>query len=254
MEVDLQYRVEWRFSEPAREHHLLCRTQPCSEWSATGSEGSWTLEPRTECELREDCWGQKLYYGFIPEPHTELTIEIRGRFCRVDACGPEPGPEWCAGFSVLTAPGRTLLAWAGRFDPAATALEIAWNASRWVHDHIEYRAGVTGPATPAEESATLGLGVCQDIVQATISLVRMKGVRARYVAGFVPGEGQSHAWMEVWSAEAWHGIDPTRGVPAGPHYLAWARGRDAADCRLDRGVFSGGGSQTMSVTSKVTAL
>jgi len=31
MEVDLQYRVEWRFSEPAREHHLLCRTQPCAD-------------------------------------------------------------------------------------------------------------------------------------------------------------------------------------------------------------------------------
>jgi len=215
MEVDLQYRVEWRFSEPVREHHLLCRIQPCAEWSAAGGENGWILEPRTEFEMREDCWRQSLYYAFIPDAHTELTIDIHGRFSRTDVHSAEPGPEWCAGSSVLTAPG---------------------------------------PATPAEESATLGVGVCQDMVQASISLVRMRGVRARYVAGFVPGEGQSHAWMEVWSEDKWHGIDPTRGVPAGPHYLAWARGRDAADCRLDRGVFSGGGTQTMSVTSKVVAL
>ncbi|HUX49818.1 MAG TPA: transglutaminase family protein [Spirochaetia bacterium] len=254
MEVDLQYRVEWRFSEPVREHHLLCRIQPCAEWSAAGGENGWILEPQTECEMREDCWGQSLYYAFIPDAHTDLTIDIHGRFSRTAVHSAEPGPEWCAGFSVLTAPGPTLLDWAGRFESAATPLGIAWNAARWVHNHIEYRAEVTGPATPAEESATLGVGVCQDMVQASISLVRMRGVRARYVAGFVPGEGQSHAWMDVWSEDQWHGIDPTRGVPAGPHYLAWARGRDAADCRLDRGVFSGGGTQTMSVTSKVVAL
>jgi Transglutaminase-like superfamily len=253
MVAELDYRVERRFTRPVREHHVLCRMEPCGDWiPAAGTPFEWRLTPGTICDARSDCWGQRLQYAFIPEGHTELILEIHGRFARAGEFAVQPGPEWCGGYSVLTAPGATLIDWAARSPAGSTAAIAAYNAAMFVHDMMEYRPGVTGPSTSAEEAARLGAGVCQDLVQATLSIARMHGARVRYVAGFLPGEGESHAWLEVWDGDRWIGIDPTHGDYAAEEAIAWARGRDASDCRLDRGVFTGSAMQSMTVSARVS--
>lgn len=83
----------------------------------------------------------------------------------------------------------------------------------------------------------LGSGVCQDYAHILLALARRSGFAARYCMGLVPGEGATHAWVEIALPDGWHGYDPTFACEAGEEHLRFAVGRDAADCRAERGIF-----------------
>ena len=71
--------------------------------------------------------------------------------------------------------------------------------------------GATGVQTNAQEAWDKGQGVCQDMAQLTVALLRAAGLPARYVSGYLhpdpeaePGQavaGQSHAWVEYWAGD-----------------------------------------------------
>jgi transglutaminase-like putative cysteine protease len=90
------------------------------------------------------------------------------------------------------------------------------------------------------------------------------GVPARYVSGYLhpggaqaglgePVQGESHAWVEAWLGE-WWAYDPTNDIPVGERHVLVARGRDYADVPPLKGVYSGGGSQSLGVVVEVTRL
>ena len=62
--------------------------------------------------------------------------------------------------------------------------------------------------------------------------------------GLVPGEGATHAWVEIALPEGWRGYDPTFSCEAGEDHVRFSVGRDAADCRAERGIFRGLAEQT----------
>lgn len=66
--------------------------------------------------------------------------------------------------------------------------------------------------------------MCQDESHVMIALCRLSGLTARYAAGFLYGEGESHAWVEVLHNGRWYGLDPTNAIPAGESTSAspWA--------------------------------
>src|ERR1700690_4661216 len=86
-----------------------------------------------------------------------------------------------------------------------------------VREHVTYLPGATGVRTNAQEAWDKGQGVCQDMAQIAVSLLRAAGLPARYVSGYLhpdpkaePGAavaGQSHAWVEYWTGE-WVACDP----------------------------------------------
>ena len=128
---------------------------------------------------------------------------------------------------------------------------------------MAYQPGSTGVQTSAAEAWKLRQGVCQDIAHVTLSLLREAGIPSRYVSGYlhpkkepVVGdtvEGESHAWVEAWLG-SWWGFDPTNGIPAGPRHVVVARGRDYTDLPPLKGVYAGGGLQSLGVTVAVTRL
>lgn len=120
-----------------------------------------------------------------------------------------------------------------------------------VHDTIDYAKGRTGMATTAEQAMELCAGVCQDESQVMIALCRLNGITARYVAGFLYGEGESHAWVEVLHEGRWYGLDPTNAIPAGEKHIRIAVGRDAKDCPMNTGIFYGSAEQEIRVKVKV---
>jgi transglutaminase-like putative cysteine protease len=120
-----------------------------------------------------------------------------------------------------------------------------------INSLITYQGGVTGIGTTAEEALCLGKGVCQDYAHIMISLCRLNGVPARYAAGFIEGEGFSHAWVEYYADGAWHGYDPTHNVKIAINYIKIAQGRDYGDCAIDKGVFRGVAFQDLEVIVKV---
>ena len=142
-------------------------------------------------------------------------------------------------------------------DTAAAAI------SDRVREHVTYMPGATGVRTNAQEAWDKGQGVCQDMAQLTVALMRSVGLPARYVSGYLhpqseaePGitaVGQSHAWVEYW-AGSWTPLDPTSGAPVGERHVVVARGRDYTDVPPLKGIYHGPSGGDMRVTVEVTRL
>lgn len=108
--------------------------------------------------------------------------------------------------------------------------------------------------TSAEEAFTQGHGVCQDYAHIFIALLHLAGISARYVTGFIVGEGQSHAWVEILHNNKWYGFDPTHDKIVTDGYIRLGIGRDAADCMINRGIMHGGGPHTQTITVQVNEI
>ena len=128
-----------------------------------------------------------------------------------------------------------------------SALDQAVALSTWVYQHMRYQPGLTQTNTTAAEALALGQGVCQDYAHILLALCRAAQIPARYVNGFMEGEGATHAWVEVYDQAAWWGIDPTNNRQIEWGYIKLSHGRDAEDCPVNRGVFTGTATQTAEI-------
>jgi len=105
-----------------------------------------------------------------------------------------------------------------------------------VFRQLVYEKCVTNSETDAGEALSRGKGVCQDFAHILIGLLRGLGVPARYVTGYIEGEGDSHAWVEAFHEGRWYGLDPTHNTFVREGYIKVAHGRDAKDMRMNSGV------------------
>lgn len=133
-------------------------------------------------------------------------------------------------------------------------IDTASQMAQLLFEKFSYKPGSTTVDTSAEEAFALGCGVCQDYAHILISLLHLAGLTARYVTGFIIGEGKSHAWVEVLYDGKWYGIDPTNNKPVDDEYIKIAHGRDAKDCLINRGIMRGGGLHTQNVSVSVREL
>ena len=120
-----------------------------------------------------------------------------------------------------------------------------------LHRYFVYRKAATDVSTSAEEAMEKGAGVCQDYAHIFLSLLRLRGIPARYVTGMLQGEGESHAWVEVALGDFWYGLDPTNDCAVAGEHVRIACGRDYRDCRISQGVFYGGARQSQKVEALV---
>jgi transglutaminase-like putative cysteine protease len=148
-----------------------------------------------------------------------------------------------------------------------TVLGFAQAASDLIHERFRYVKGATHVSSSIADSLSIGAGVCQDFAHILLGIVRMRGIPARYVSGYmVPGStaapgarqeevigGQaSHAWAEVlMSEDTWVGFDPTLGKPVELRHVRVAYGRDYGDVAPVRGVYKGHAGQSLSVDVRV---
>lgn len=106
--------------------------------------------------------------------------------------------------------------------------------SDWVHDHMGYVAGSSGPHTTAADAYREGQGVCRDFAHVAISLCRAAGIPARYVSVYADGmqPPDFHAVIQVFlqgpDGGAWFTLDPTH-MSSADAVVRIAAGRDAAD-------------------------
>lgn len=118
-------------------------------------------------------------------------------------------------------------------------------------EEFKYVSMSTNVNTSAEEAFAQGHGVCQDYAHIYIALLHLAGISARYVTGFIVGEGESHAWVEVLCGDKWYGFDPTHDRTINDEYIKIGIGRDAKDCMINRGIMHGGGLHTQKVVVQV---
>ena len=125
--------------------------------------------------------------------------------------------------------GFTAREFGGHPDPVRTVRAI----TDWVHTHLSYQPGSSGPATDAVDTLLAGAGVCRDYAHLVATLCRAAHIPARVAAVYAPGLSPMdfHLVVETALDGRWRVWDATRLAPR-PTLIRVATGRDAADTAL----------------------
>ncbi|MDX1942624.1 MAG: transglutaminase family protein [Saprospiraceae bacterium] len=137
-----------------------------------------------------------------------------------------------------------------------TPLATTQRLSQYINEHFEYRKGVTSVETDIDEIWNLKAGVCQDFAHILLVMLRIAGIPARYVSGYIcpkdhelRGEGATHAWVEAYIPfYGWLGIDPTNNCLVNDRHVRLAVGRNFNDCTPVKGTYKGTGEHTLEVS------
>ena len=142
-----------------------------------------------------------------------------------------------------------VLAWAQpSFAPGRSLGEVVVDLSHRIRHELAYRTGSTTVHTTQAQLLAQGAGVCQDFAHLMLAALRLHGLPARYVSGYLetrPAPGReklrgadaSHAWVSVWVPGAgWVDVDPTNDQFVDDRYVVLGWGRDYHDVPPLRGV------------------
>jgi len=141
------------------------------------------------------------------------------------------------------------------FTPGRPLLEAVEDLMHRIYKEFDYVPGFSSLATPLHEVLEHRKGVCQDFAHLAIACLRMRGLAARYVSGYletIPPAGRerlvgadaSHAWFSVFVPhQGWIDFDPTNAQIPNEQHITAAWGRDYADVAPLKGVIFGGGDK-----------
>jgi len=137
------------------------------------------------------------------------------------------------------------------FTPLAAALQL----NEYVFTNFLYDKAVTDVETTIDEVWKLKAGVCQDFAHLLLVMLRMIGIPARYVSGYVcpnksgmRGEGATHAWVEAYIPfYGWLGLDPTNNCMVNDLHVRLATGRSFSDVSPVKGTYKGTSHHTLEV-------
>ena len=141
------------------------------------------------------------------------------------------------------------------FTPGRPLLQAVEDLMHRIYKDFDYVPGFSSIATPLSEVLKHRKGVCQDFAHLAIACLRMQGLAARYVSGYletIPPKGKerlvgadaSHAWFSVYVPhQGWIEFDPTNAQSPAEQHITAAWGRDYADVAPLKGVIFGGGKE-----------
>ncbi len=201
-----------------------------------------TIEMRVETQsfYGED---QSLIYQGISEQESDCTVD----------------PVEFKRLTGLVDHSETIDQWASHLkERGIPSVEMAETILHQVGSHMQYESGQTHVGTRASEAFNLAKGVCQDYAHIMLSLCRLADLSARYVSGYLPGEGQMHAWVEVLlpvgpeQIPTWVAYDPTHIRRCDERYITVGIGRDYQDVAPTSGFYSGEAASKLESQVSVT--
>jgi transglutaminase-like putative cysteine protease len=280
----VRHRTILHYATPVRLARFNLRLKPAPWPGQWTSDFALDVDPTpTIVESRPGGWPVNVARLVIESPIRRLTIESRfragvqggtiapqaddpaiGAVARAALLDRDVGPA--APAQYLYASARTpMLApigqWVGLgLDPdrpiVAAALELALR----IRAEFAYQPGVTDAETPVADAFAARHGVCQDFAHVMVVALRLAGLPAAYVSGYLRtlpppgmprlvGADAMHAWVMLWCGptRGWIGFDPTNGCITGDGHVFVAMGRDYADVAPMDGLFVGGAGQSLSV-------
>jgi transglutaminase-like putative cysteine protease len=134
------------------------------------------------------------------------------------------------------------------FGPGRPLIDVLGDLTTRIYTDFTYRSGSTTVSTRVDEVLAAGEGVCQDFARLAIACLRVNGLAASYVSGYLatdppPGKERmigvdaTHAWAAVWTPQNhWLGLDPTNDQMVDERYVVVGFGRDYADVPPLRGI------------------
>lgn len=280
----VRHRSILRYAAPVRVARFNVRLKP-APWP-----GQWTsdhvldVDPAPSViESRPAAWPVQVSRLVIESPIRELVIESRFRAgVQGGAIEPQPddptigavadaalidramGPSAPAHYLFASARAPLLAQigdWVGdALAPDRPIVAAALDLALRIQAEFAYQPGVTDAGTPVADAFAARHGVCQDFAHVMVVALRLAGLPAAYVSGYLRtdpppgmprlvGADAMHAWTMLWCGptRGWIGFDPTNGCITSDGHLFVAMGRDYADVAPMDGLFVGGSGQSLSV-------
>jgi transglutaminase-like putative cysteine protease len=288
--LEVTHETRYRYAVPVSPALHLAHLQPLSDDAQALLGFELTVDPAPdESSTETDVWGNVRSLFAVVAAHRELTVRATSRVAlkpRFDAIVPADGPAWETVAERLHyvarvpwepavefvqpspyVPRLEVLREYGRrsFPPGRAVAVGALDLMHRIHADFRYDGEATQIDTPLAEAFAQRSGVCQDFAHVLAGCLRMLGLPARYVSGYLlttPAAGEpvlvgadaSHAWVQAWvpgtpgvPADGWLDLDPTNDLVPGPGHIRVAVGRDFGDVTPLRGVIRGGGKHTLAV-------
>lgn len=277
----LLHATEFFYESPVYESYNEVRLRPIHDDRQSCLSFRLTTLPNSRISSYKDGYGNWIHVSNILPHHRRLRFEAEsvvlvheapaaqpdGMLLKdLDALRPELHDDhydWLAPSAYVPyLPELAELSKAAEDGCDGTVAGFVQAASDLIHTNFVYMKGATHVHSSVRDSLTLRAGVCQDFAHVLLGVVRMRGLPARYVSGYLvsgsagPGAKQeeviggqaSHAWAEVFlPGSGWMGFDPTLGKPIELRHIRVAYGRDYGDVPPVRGVYKGRAGQSLSV-------
>jgi transglutaminase-like putative cysteine protease len=240
----LLHATEFIYDGPVYESYNEVRLRPIHDDRQSCLSFRLITTPASRGSSYKDGYGNWIHVTSILPHHRRLRIEAESVVLVHEAPGPEPGSmplseldairadlfeehfDWLAPSAYVPyLPELAEISQAAEAACDGTVAGFAQTASDFIHNSFVYMKGATHVNSSVRDSLTLRAGVCQDFAHLLLGVVRMRGLPARYVSGYiVSGSGMSstkqeeviggqasHAWAEVYlPGSGWIGFDPTR--------------------------------------------
>lgn len=248
----LTYELTDCFDAPVTEHFYSLRCFPRTGYYQKVLRCAYSVAPCPAGSRSRDSFGNELLTGRCPVVESSFRVYVEAEVSVTGLPEPELRTYMQLGMyryaTAYTQAGPELEAFAAA---VPVPVQTPWRRTAVLMDalyhNFSYKSGSTAFGTTAREAFEQRCGVCQDYAHILLALLRSERITARYAAGAVPGEGASHAWVEVWQDGHWKGFDPTNNCEVDENYILFAAGRDAHDCCLNTGIFRGTAGQRQSV-------
>ena len=252
--LSFQYHLRIDFDSPVQNHSFALRFCPQTDERQQILSHKIQIYPQEDLWESEDGFGNHYIAGSVRAPHQCFEADVTGMTelgKQLYVLEKDKYRENIFQYqTALTAPDLRIRKAADEIS-GKDPLETAGLIMEYLHRKMVYTAGATNVTTTAAQAFALGRGVCQDYSHIMLSMLRYKGICARYVVGMLMGEGLSHAWVEVRRGEKWYGYDPTNNLCVENLHIKMSHGRDFQDCRINIGCFSGSAKQRQQIQVKV---
>ena len=288
--LEVIHETHYAYAAPVTQALHVAYLEPLSDTQQQLLAHELHIDPSpTRLTHETDAYGNRRVVFSLNQPHKALTVRSRSHVAPLslaDSCRPDLAPAWQAVAAALRYEAGA------RYDPAVefvqpsayvprlaplrdygaasfpAGMPVAQGAldlMRRIHADFEFHNASTEIDTPLIEAFEQRSGVCQDFAHLMIGMLRMLGLPARYVSGYLltkPPPGQpalqgtdaSHAWVQLYSpdtpgvAGGWLDLDPTNNRVPGDSHVRLALGRDYGDVTPLRGVIRGGGEHRLRVS------
>ncbi|MBZ5501622.1 MAG: transglutaminase family protein [Acidobacteriia bacterium] len=282
----LVHTTEFLYDGPVSESYNEVRLRPIHDEQQSCLSFRLHTTPGSHGTAYRDSFGNWVHQFNVLSEHRHLKVEAESVVLAHEPSGGVADPLLLAEFDSLreelddtyfdfvapTAYVPHLTGLAELLEVATRASDgtvqgFAQAASNLIHERFRYVQGATHVHSSIRDSLSIGAGVCQDFAHLLLGMLRMRGIPARYVSGYlVPGStasvdakqeevigGQaSHAWAEAMiPQQGWMGFDPTLGRPVALRHIRVAHGRDYGDVAPVRGVYRGHAGQRLAVDVRV---
>ena len=240
-QVNFYYCAKLTFDDYVHNHSFALRVIPPETETQRLLSCSLNITPYVSTQQTVDAFGNNVTAGYLKGDHRFLDFEIKGT-AQVDHTKHRTDYMPCYLYqSQYTKPDDALKDFYAGIKRECTgcAADRAKYLCDALSNTIVYEKGHTDTDTTAAQAFALKRGVCQDFSHILISLLRMDGIAARYIAGLAFCDGETHSWVEFWTGDHWEGIDPANNCLVNDDYIVISQGRDFRDCAIDRGVMFG---------------